>query len=77
MSPQPSDDHINALDISSSGDPRASMRPDVGLAGEFIGPYHLLQPLGAGGMGEVWLAEQTQPMRRRVALKLINVRPWP
>jgi eukaryotic-like serine/threonine-protein kinase len=37
-----------------------------------IGPYQLLEPLGSGGMGEVWLAEQTRPVRRRVALKLIK-----
>ena len=37
-----------------------------------LGPYHLLQPIGVGGMGEVWLAEQRQPVRRRVAIKLIK-----
>jgi serine/threonine protein kinase/Tfp pilus assembly protein PilF len=37
-----------------------------------IGPYHLLQLIGQGGMGEVWLAEQKAPVRRRVALKLIK-----
>jgi serine/threonine protein kinase len=37
-----------------------------------IGPYRLIQTLGAGGMGQVWLAEQTSPVRRRVALKLIR-----
>ncbi|HEX4773384.1 MAG TPA: serine/threonine-protein kinase [Bryobacteraceae bacterium] len=37
-----------------------------------IGPYHLLQCIGQGGMGEVWLAEQKHPLRRRVALKLIK-----
>jgi serine/threonine protein kinase len=37
-----------------------------------IGPYHLLQRIGEGGMGEVWLAEQREPVRRRVALKLIK-----
>jgi tetratricopeptide (TPR) repeat protein len=40
-------------------------------AGSF-GRYHLLQRLGAGGMGEVWLAEQTEPVRRQVALKVIK-----
>lgn len=37
-----------------------------------IGPYRLIEPLGAGGMGEVWLAQQEQPVRRRVALKLMR-----
>jgi serine/threonine protein kinase len=37
-----------------------------------IGPYHLLEVIGEGGMGEVWLAEQKQPVRRRVAIKLIK-----
>ena len=37
-----------------------------------IGPYRLIQPLGQGGMGTVYLAEQSYPVRRRVALKLIK-----
>ena len=37
-----------------------------------IGPYQPLERLGEGGMGEVWLAEQQQPLRRRVALKIIK-----
>src|SRR5579883_1676435 len=36
------------------------------------GRYRLLQRIGEGGMGEVWLSEQTEPVRRRVALKLIK-----
>ncbi len=39
--------------------------------GRQIGPYRLLQVIGEGGMGEVWLAEQLEP-RRKVALKLIK-----
>jgi serine/threonine protein kinase len=42
------------------------------IAGTVIGPYHLLQLLGHGGMGEVWLADQKEPVRRRVAIKLVK-----
>jgi serine/threonine protein kinase len=37
-----------------------------------IGPYRLVEMIGAGGMGEVWRAEQVAPFRRTVALKLIK-----
>jgi non-specific serine/threonine protein kinase/serine/threonine-protein kinase len=37
-----------------------------------LGPYRLLQPIGEGGMGEVWLAEQTRPVRRQVAVKVVK-----
>jgi serine/threonine protein kinase len=46
--------------------------PSEAVAGAVIGSYHLLQQIGFGGMGEVWLAEQKEPVRRRVAVKLIK-----
>ena len=39
---------------------------------QMIGPYKLLQKIGEGGMGTVWMAEQAKPVRRRVAIKLIK-----
>src|SRR5262245_7720118 len=40
--------------------------------GTVIGAYRLLEPLGEGGFGVVFLAEQKEPVRRRVALKIIK-----
>jgi serine/threonine protein kinase/Flp pilus assembly protein TadD len=40
--------------------------------GLVIGPYKLLQQIGEGGMGTVFMAEQTQPVQRKVALKIIK-----
>src|ERR1019366_2354461 len=42
-------------------------------SGERIGRYKLLQQIGEGGCGVVYMAEQEQPIRRRVALKVIKL----
>jgi serine/threonine protein kinase len=53
--------------------PTEDIRAVLGAAPKIIiGPYHLLELIGEGGMGQVWLAEQKQPVRRRVAIKLIK-----
>src|SRR5262249_21986881 len=40
--------------------------------GTIIGPYKLLEQIGEGGFGVVYMAEQTQPVRRKVALKILK-----
>src|SRR5262249_16195321 len=40
--------------------------------GTVIGPYKLIEPIGEGGMGTVWMAQQTEPVKRLVAIKLIK-----
>lgn len=47
-------------------------REMAGAAARVIGHYQLLEKIGEGGMGEVWLADQKEPVRRRVALKLVK-----
>src|SRR4051794_22099079 len=55
------------------GAPESTSTTDPELrARRVIGPYKLLQVIGEGGFGTVYLAEQEQPVRRRVALKLIK-----
>ncbi|MBI3407193.1 MAG: protein kinase [Planctomycetes bacterium] len=41
--------------------------------GTVIGPYKLLEQIGEGGFGIVYMAEQTQPVRRKVALKIVKL----
>ncbi|MEM6793244.1 MAG: tetratricopeptide repeat protein [Acidobacteriota bacterium] len=46
----------------------ASVQPDA----DQIGPYRVLEELGRGGMGTVYLAEQSKPIERRIALKVVH-----
>ena len=52
--------------------PTLTERPTNEALGTTIGPYKLLQQIGEGGMGTVFMAEQMEPVRRRVALKVIK-----
>ena len=45
---------------------------ETAMRGQVIGPYRILAKLGEGGMGSVFLAEQTQPLTRKVALKIVK-----
>jgi tetratricopeptide (TPR) repeat protein len=62
------------LDLSAPSDPQATTdAPPVSeCPGTVIGPYKLLEQIGEGGFGVVFLAEQTQPVRRKVALKVLK-----
>ncbi len=50
----------------------AEYGPLAECPGQLVGPYRLLEQIGEGGFGVVYMAEQTQPMRRRVALKVLK-----
>jgi len=69
-----SDEHSSATPEGPVENPSPTIRiePLSEKAGEKIGRYKLLQEIGGGGMGSVWMAEQQQPYRR-VALKLVKL----
>ncbi|MCK4776223.1 MAG: protein kinase, partial [Candidatus Krumholzibacteria bacterium] len=58
---------------SDSSDDREGQVFPVEGPGSVIGRYKLLEEIGDGGMGVVYLAEQKQPVRRKVALKIIKL----
>jgi serine/threonine protein kinase len=59
--------------FDNQGTPGATIDdPVTERPGAVIGPYKLLQQIGEGGMGVVFMAEQTSPVQRKVALKIIK-----
>jgi WD40 repeat protein/serine/threonine protein kinase len=60
------------LDQNAAGMVLTNDQPVTERPGTQIGPYKLLQQIGEGGMGVVYMAEQTEPIARRVALKIIK-----
>jgi len=62
------------IDVSTPPSGVASPAAGVGeQVGSSIGPYRLLQLIGEGGFGAVYMAEQREPIRRKVALKIIKL----
>jgi len=66
------DTFFESLTKGACGSPRASERASAERPGEMIGSYQLISSIGKGGFGVVWLAEQSRPIHRRVALKVIK-----
>jgi serine/threonine protein kinase len=60
------------LTVAMEGPPGGRFDRGSATAGTVIGPYRLFERLGEGGFGTVWLAEQSEPIRRDLALKLIK-----
>ena len=60
------------LDPAAPAIAATAFQPLVEQPGSLIGPYKLLEQIGEGGMGLVFMAEQQQPVKRLVALKLVK-----
>jgi eukaryotic-like serine/threonine-protein kinase len=59
------------LDLPEN-EPFTTELPTRECRGTVVGPYKLLEPIGEGGMGTVWMAEQSDPIERRVAVKVVK-----
>ena len=59
------------LEQAPAGLAAGDIEPETLEPGREIGPYRILELIGTGGMGQVYLAEQERPVRRRVAIKVL------
>jgi len=69
----PPDDQPPTIESPAGSGPETVAIPVCEKPGDQIGPYRLLENIGEGGMGVVYVAEQVEPVRRRVALKVIKL----
>ena len=65
--PKPGSQPVNTIKLGITDSPADD------AVGRMVGHYKLLEKLGEGGCGAVYVAEQTEPVRRRVALKVIKL----
>jgi len=63
----------NTFDLAATGGAPRTRPGKPEEPGSVLGPYTLLEPIGEGGFGTVFLAEQSEPIRRQVALKVIKL----
>ncbi len=65
-------DALGSIHIGGAPAETTDLPPVTEVPGAMIGPYKLVQQIGEGGMGAVWMAQQTEPVKRLVAVKLIK-----